>query len=122
MTFSLPSSSEEPPPKRRRGRFRKQVQQAKITAIPESDTPLPSMFLGIGSAKNLNELRDAFEALGRVARHSTALAYRQPLARWKYPYTVGPSELVMASFTEFVFERTSKNMSQLAQMLGPKYI
>lgn len=83
LNIQLPSPSEELPPKRRRGRFRKQVQQAEKTAIPESDAPLLSMFLHIGSAKNLNELSDAFEALGRIARHSTALAYRQSLAHWK---------------------------------------
>ncbi|KAI9021415.1 hypothetical protein CLU79DRAFT_719449 [Phycomyces nitens] len=92
-----------------------------------SNDTLSDTSFGTVASRNLDELDYAVEALMRKVRPSTALAYRQPLAHWKgfcdankhrfnidseYPYTVGPTELVVVFFTEFVFKRTyKKNIS-----------
>ncbi|CEP16262.1 hypothetical protein [Parasitella parasitica] len=69
----------------------------------------------------LTEMDLVMDALSLKVRGTTMLAYRAPLAHWKqwcddnryrfpidsqYPYTVGPTEFVMAFFQEFVFKRT----------------
>ncbi|KAI9015245.1 hypothetical protein CLU79DRAFT_721561 [Phycomyces nitens] len=101
----------------------------RIENITASNVVFPSPLVshntsfGTVASRDLDELDFAVEALKRKVGSSTALAYRQPLEHWKgfcnankhrfnidseYPYTVGPTELVVAFFTEFVFKRTYK--------------
>ncbi|KAI9020982.1 hypothetical protein CLU79DRAFT_719723 [Phycomyces nitens] len=124
------ASTETQPAKRSRGRPKKNVQiesaMASNVVDPRTVVSNNTSFHTMAS-RDLDELDYAVEALMRKVRPSTALAYRQPLAHWKgfcdankhrfnidseYPYTVGPTELVVAFFTEFIFKRTyKKNIS-----------
>ncbi|KAG2222130.1 hypothetical protein INT45_007566 [Circinella minor] len=115
------------PTKRARGRPKKTNQQDlnSITNITNASMALNShanvSVTNANSLRDLSELDTALKVLSRKVRPSTALAYRQPIAHWKnfcdenmhrfntdpeYPYTVGPPELVIAFFKEFVFKHT----------------
>ncbi|KAF1802805.1 hypothetical protein FB192DRAFT_1343188 [Mucor lusitanicus] len=80
------------------------LKAAEENTAPETETPLRTMPLEITPAKESNEVSDAFEALGWVA--IGALEDRFDTDP-QYPYTVGPPELVVAFFIEFVFKRTT---------------
>ncbi|KAG2189586.1 hypothetical protein INT46_010846, partial [Mucor plumbeus] len=72
-----------------------------------------------GPSITVNEFYLAVEALPRKVRASTAMIYRMPLEHRKknrnkypvdslYPYTVDPTEFVVAFFKGFLFKRIYK--------------
>ncbi|OAD65350.1 hypothetical protein PHYBLDRAFT_153601 [Phycomyces blakesleeanus NRRL 1555(-)] len=67
-----------------------------------------NVFVALQSSSSINvsEFELALKALPMKVHASTAAIYRMPLEHWKYPYTVGPTEFVIASFKEFVFKQT----------------
>ncbi|KAI8326868.1 hypothetical protein EDC96DRAFT_581180 [Choanephora cucurbitarum] len=116
------STSDSLPRQVRRGRPKKaqqvSVSTSELPALGES-----MISASANSSSVLNEFDHAMEALQLRVRPSTATIYRMPLAHWKewcdlnrhrfpvdlqYPYTVGPTEFVIAFFKEFVFKRTCK--------------
>ncbi|KAK9718278.1 hypothetical protein K7432_005624 [Basidiobolus ranarum] len=75
------------------------------------------------ATKKVTFKRRLIEGLPRKVRASTAMSYRTPLEHWKsfceknrsgypvdplYPYTVDPTEFVVAFFKEFVLKRAYK--------------
>ncbi|KAG2190460.1 hypothetical protein INT47_006627, partial [Mucor saturninus] len=126
-------SEVQPAPKKpRRGRPPKKTMLVESLTTESSGPTYDPPTLPISSALVLSQSRPlgytcefelAIKALPMKVRASTAAIYRMPLENWKdfceknrhrypvdpmYPYTVGPTEFVVAFFKEFVFKRTYK--------------
>ncbi|OAD79494.1 hypothetical protein PHYBLDRAFT_162558 [Phycomyces blakesleeanus NRRL 1555(-)] len=110
---SIAAISEEVPKKVRRGQPSKRIMLVENSTAESSSSAKLSTSVGSNAfvalqsslSINVSEFEPALKTLPIKVHASTAAIYRMPLEHWKYPYTVGPTEFVIAFFKEFVFKR-----------------